>query len=228
MRRVRREIRVLISKRAIVRGTLKYVFQKKKKKRVSKLATRRRSKDLLSSSRSNNFRINFKWRSSTALPTPCKVVHVTCRDSTRDYIHSICVSQDETAEFDVNLTHFAESIEKKINPALPADRNHSVLARLPFSLSRVSGVYINFFFCFPLLSSRIDLDRDDFSPFPLCRVSKITFVQFCAAIYTLVAALIDTRTDIGVPAKTIFHYKSKDIFKYTCKCLIPAEIGYFS
>lgn len=154
-----------------------------------------------------------------------KVVHVTCRDSTRDYTHSICVSQDETAEFDVNLTHFAESIEKKINPALPADRNHSVLARLLLSLSR-SRLY-KFLFLLPLLSSRIDLDRGDFSPFPLCRVSKITFVQFFrATIYTLVVALIDTRMDIGVPA--IFHYKNKDIFKYTCKCLIPAEIGYFS
>lgn len=49
---------------------------------------------------------------------------------------------------------------------------------------------------------------------------------FRATIYTLVVALIDTRMDIGVPA--IFHYKNKDIFKYTCKCLIPAEIGYFS
>lgn len=203
MRRVRREIRVLISKCAcIVRGRYVEVrFSKEKKKRVSKLAARRRSKDLLSSSRSNNFRINFKWGSSTALPTPCKVVHVTCRDSTRDYTHSICVSQDETAEFDVNLTHFAESIEKKINPALPADRNHSVLARLLLSLSR-SRLY-KFLFLLPLLSSRIDLDRGDFSPFPLCRVSKITFVQFFrATIYTLVAALIDTRMDIGVPAKT--------------------------
>lgn len=55
----------------------------------------------------------------------------------RGYTHddSLCVSQDETAEFDVNLTHFAESIEK-IAPALLADRNHrsSVLARLPLSL----------------------------------------------------------------------------------------------
>lgn len=185
MRRVRREIRVLISKRAIVRGTLKYVFQKKKKKRVSKLATRRRSKDLLSSSRSNNFRINFKWRSSTALPTPCKVVHVTCRDSTRDYTHSICVSQDETAEFDVNLTHFAESIEKKINPALPADRNHSVLARLLLSLSNLWSRLYKFLFLLPssLLEDRSRPRRLFTLPFVPCLKNNFRATFSCNDLY---------------------------------------------
>lgn len=185
MRRVRREIRVLISKRAIVRGTLKYVFQKKKKKRVSKLATRRRSKDLLSSSRSNNFRINFKWRSSTALPTPCKVVHVTCRDSTRDYIHSICVSQDETARFDVNLTHFAESIEKKINPALPADRNHSVLARFLLSLSSLWSRLYKFLFLLPssLLEDRSRPRRLFTLPFVPCLKNNFRATFSCNDLY---------------------------------------------
>lgn len=162
---------------------MKYVFQKKN---VSKLAARRRSKDLLSSSRSNNFRINFKWRSSTALPTPCKVVHVTCRDSTRDYTHSICVSQDETAEFDVNLTHFAESIEKKINPsALPADRNHSVLARLLLSLSNLWSRLYKFLFLLPssLLEDRSRPRRLFTLPFVPCLKNNFRAIFSCNDLY---------------------------------------------
>lgn len=184
MRRVRREIRVLISKRAIVwERYVEVRFSKEKKKRVSKLAARRRSKDLLSSSRSNNFRINFKWGSSTALPTPCKVVHVTCRDSTRDYTHSICVSQDETAEFDVNLTHFAESIEKKINPALPADRNHSVLARLLLSLSRSRLYKFVFLLSSSLLEDRSRPRRLFTLPFVPCLKNNFRAIFSCNDLY---------------------------------------------
>ena len=115
-----------------------------------------------------------------------KVVHVTCRDSTRDYTHSICVSQDETAEFDVNLTHFAESIEKKINPsALPADRNHSVLARFLLSLSSLWSRLYKFLFLLPssLLEDRSRPRRLFTLPFVPCLKNNFRATFSCNDLY---------------------------------------------
>lgn len=113
-----------------------------------------------------------------------KVVHVTCRDSTRDYTHSICVSQDETAEFDVNLTHFAESIEKKINPsALPADRNHSVLARLLLSLSRSRLYKFVFLLSSSLLEDRSRPRRLFTLPFVPCLKNNFRATFSCNDLY---------------------------------------------
>ena len=108
------------------------------------------------------------------------IVHVhVCRGSTRVQrtTLSLCVSQDEAGEFDVNLTRFAESIEEITS--LP-DRNHrslpwrmsfvflSFLARsLSLSLSLVFS-FDSYLYLFLLLpSSRIDRRlRDDFFPSP--------------------------------------------------------------
>lgn len=127
----------------------------------------------------------------------------------------LCVSQDEAREFDVNLTRFAESIEKITS--LP-DRNHrsfpwytfAFLSFLSFSLilSRsLLTIICNLFASFPFVDpSRL---RDDFFSVSSCRVSKVYSAKLekrCAIVYALVhilAAKYRTNIANSVPAKTV-------------------------
>lgn len=127
----------------------------------------------------------------------------------------LCVSQDEAREFDVNLTRFAESIEKITS--LP-DRNHrsfpwytfAFLSFLSFSLilSRslltiICNLFASFLFVDP---SRL---RGDFFSVSSCRVSKVYSAKLekrCAIVYVLVhilAAKYRTNIANSVPAKTV-------------------------